>query len=162
MSFFSEVVLNGKHWVVNKKTCAVVVGETPDGRQEVLFRGEKGQAINYSFFLQRCHAWIMDGADGDMPCFYRPDTGSSGCPDSFEARVQFAAAGIREGRIGYRDVDACFEQFDGQKVVMGLMNIARNDPFLRAGLRKLGKDVIEVWRETQRSGGGLPLLASNF
>jgi hypothetical protein len=54
--------------------------------------------------------------------------------DNYPARVEFAERCFREGVSNSRDLDSCFEMYDGDAVVVALVRKTRTDPQLRRGI----------------------------
>lgn len=74
----------------------------------------------------------------------------------FDYRVQYAARILTRGRMGLceRQFDSCFEQYDGDMVVVALAHRAQRNPRLAAGMDRF---LSPSWREKWRTYSNLSL-----
>lgn len=164
MSKFVEAVRNffNDKWGYGIDCMAIAKGKAqivlPSGERVILFNGRKDEANRYVEYLRLCNLWLKNGQVGAVPTFQRhPDTKVT-CPMSFTKRVDMAAALLREQDTDHRAFDATGEFGDGYQTVLALMNIAKTDAFLAAGIEALGEESLNKWRTIVAQGGGLPLL----
>lgn len=162
MSSFVDCVLQGKIFV--RRTGggkAQAIAELPSGEHVVMFEGQAADAKRYPEYVARCAWWMREDGEGPVPTFRREQGQYEivSCPMDFDGRVTFAATRIREQDTDHRAYEACFEFFDGDKVVYAIMQKSKRDPFLRRGIEAMGSSLAKSWADTQRQGGGMPLLA---